>query len=79
MSTEDRGDPSADASRPVLRVVHGDPTPEELAALSAVVAAVSTPAPEPRAATARGRWADPFDQHARPWQPGPGGWRAAVR
>ena len=38
------GDVGGAPAQPVLRVVKGDPTPEELAALVAVVAAVGGPA-----------------------------------
>lgn len=58
-----------------LRVVRGDPSPEDLAALTALLAAAGgeTDAPEP---PMRGRWNDPARQHRRPLQPGPGAWRA---
>jgi len=62
-----------------LRIVRGEPTPEELAALTAIVTAAGeaeeTAAEPPR----RGRWNDPAETHRRPWQQGPGGWRAALR
>jgi hypothetical protein len=65
--------------RRALRIVRGEPTPEELAALTAVVAAAgsgaSTEPDEPR----RGRWSDPAAAHRRAWLPGPGAWRAAQR
>jgi hypothetical protein len=64
--------------RPALRIVHGAPTPEELAAITALVSAVAVGnSTEP--APLRGRWADPSVQHRRPWQAGPGAWRAAFR
>jgi len=63
-----------------LRVVRGEPTPEELAALTAVVSAAGSgsadAAPEP---PRRGRWSDPAGTHRQPWRHGPGGWRAALR
>lgn len=63
-----------------LRVVRGEPTPEELAALTAVVSAAGSGAddetPErPR----RGRWNEPAWTHRRTWLAGPGGWRSAIR
>jgi hypothetical protein len=62
-----------------LRIVRGEPTPEELAALTAIVAAAgSGEAAEPDAPR-RGRWNDPAAAHRRPWLPGPGAWRAAQR
>jgi hypothetical protein len=69
---------SADDERPVLRVVSGNPSPEELAALTAVVAASSGSAAR-AAAPQRGRWNDPAAQHRRMWLSGPGAWRAAGR
>ena len=62
-----------------LRIVHGEPTPEEVAVVTAVLSAAASAAPAGNPAPQRGRWADPFDQHRRPWQNGAGGWRAAVR
>jgi hypothetical protein len=62
-----------------LRIVRGEPTPEELAVLTAVVAAVaSAPAAEPRPRVRRGGWNDPAGMHRRPLLPGPNGWRAAA-
>jgi hypothetical protein len=66
--------------RPVLRVVSGSPTPEELAALTAVVTAAGSGggsnAPEP---AQRGRWNDPARTHRGAWLPGPGAWRSSLR
>ncbi|HZE50312.1 MAG TPA: acyl-CoA carboxylase subunit epsilon [Jatrophihabitantaceae bacterium] len=61
-----------------LRIVRGEPTPEELAALAAIVSAGGSDeaGAEP---PVRGRWNDPAATHRRPWQRGPGGWRAALR
>jgi hypothetical protein len=67
---------------PTLRVVRGDPTPEELAVMTAVVAAAAAASPNEPAAAAelrRGRWNDPAARHRRPWLPGPGAWRASAR
>ncbi|HYH24278.1 MAG TPA: acyl-CoA carboxylase subunit epsilon [Blastococcus sp.] len=63
---------------PLLRVVTGDPTPEELAALTVVVAALSQRRTR-RRPTPAGGWASYGDAHRRPLQPGHGGWRAAGR
>jgi hypothetical protein len=66
--------------RPLLRVVRGEPTAEELAAVVAVLAVRSRPAavagPEPPAA---GGWADRTAALRRPLAPGPGAWRVAGR
>ena len=59
--------------RPLLRVVKGDPTPEELAALVAVLASRggAAPAPEP----ARSAWSRPGHNLRRPLAIGPLAWR----
>ena len=65
-------------SQPLLRVVTGEPTAEELAALTVVVAALSQRRPR-RRPTPVGAWASRADAVRTPPQPGPGGWRAAGR
>ena len=67
---------SGTEERPVLRVVRGAPTAEELAALTVVVAALSQRS-ERRRPVPVGGWADPAHGHRRPLRSGPGGWRAA--
>ena len=65
-------------ARPLLRVVKGDPTPEELAALIAVVAARSgggAPAPE----TVRSAWSRPGFNLRRPLPVGLSAWRESGR
>jgi hypothetical protein len=75
--------PDATASEPLLRVVKGNPTPAEFAALVAVVSA------KQRAAAAageqqRGRrggepgWAAYWRRSRQPLRPGPGAWRASA-
>ena len=66
------------SEQPLLRVVRGEPTAEELAVLTAVVAALSTRR-EKRKVTPVGAWASYSDAHRRPFQPGRGAWRAAGR
>ncbi len=66
------------ATPPLLRVVKGDPTPEELAALVAVVAArqsarAATSTPKPRS-----EWGHPVRSHRRTLRVGPGQWRAST-
>jgi len=59
-----------------LRIVRGDATAEEVAALVAVLAARQEgPAPAPEPASA---WARPMPRAPLP-APGPGAWRAAAR
>jgi hypothetical protein len=68
------------ASGPVLRVVSGSPTPEELAVLTAVVTASGGAGADggTTAEPARGGWSDPARAHRRPLIPGPNGWRSAA-
>jgi hypothetical protein len=74
--------PTADddqpSGRPVFRVVRGDPTPEEIAALVAVLAARGgdDDAPgQPR--SVKNGWPDRSRLLRRPLSPGPGAWRAS--
>ncbi|RBY91731.1 acyl-CoA carboxylase subunit epsilon [Blastococcus sp. TBT05-19] len=67
-----------DAVRPLLRVVRGEPSAEELAALTVVVAALSQRRSRKRP-TPVGAWASYADGHRRAVQAGPGGWRSAGR
>ena len=64
--------------RPHLRVVRGEPTAEEIAALTVVVAAMSQRRARKRPA-AVGAWASYADGHRIAPMPGPGGWRASGR
>jgi Acyl-CoA carboxylase epsilon subunit len=66
-------------SDPILHVIHGSPTAEELALLTAVVAAASGGEPDERPAVRRGGWNDPGALHRRQLYVGPNGWRAAAR
>ena len=63
----------------LLRVVKGEPTAEELAALTVVVAALSQQRRERRRPTPVGAWGSYADAHRLPLRPGPGGWRASGR
>ncbi|MCW2700083.1 MAG: hypothetical protein JWQ45_1618 [Blastococcus sp.] len=65
-------------ARPLLHVVHGEPTAEELAALTVVVAALSQRRSR-RRPTPVGTWASYADAHRLPLRPGPSGWRASGR
>jgi hypothetical protein len=62
----------------LLRVVRGEPTAEELAALTVVVAALSQRR-ERRRPVPVGAWASYAAAHRRPLRPGFGGWLAAGR
>ena len=64
--------------RPLLRIVKGGPSAEELAALTVVVAALSQRRTGRRPVPI-GAWASYADTHRRPLRHGHGGWRAAGR
>jgi hypothetical protein len=66
------------SEQPLLRVVRGEPTAEELAILTVVVAAMSARR-EQRKETPVGAWASFADAHRRSFPAGPGGWRASGR
>jgi acyl-CoA carboxylase epsilon subunit len=59
-----------------LRVVHGKPDDDELAAMVAVVAALSaTMATDVPTMTSRSGWSDAVARVRAPLRPGPGAWR----
>ncbi len=66
----------APVDRPVLRVVHGDATPEEVAALVAVIASMSGGA-EPARPKPRSTWAHPARGVRTVHRHGEGAWRAS--
>ena len=66
----------AEQAAPLLRVVKGEPSAEELAALTVVVAALSQRR-EPRRPVPVGGWASYGRTHRTALVTGPGGWRAA--
>ncbi len=81
-ATAPEGPEEAPAGRPALRVVRGEPTADELAVVTAVIAAASRggdSGPGAEQVPPRNRWADPFDVHQRPWLHGVGGWRTSLR
>ncbi|WP_407937098.1 acyl-CoA carboxylase subunit epsilon [Kineosporia babensis] len=67
-----------DEGQPVLRVVRGDASAEEIAALLAVLASVGpiedAGSPDRRASSA---WVNRESLVRRPIAPGPGAWRAS--
>ncbi|RLV54734.1 acyl-CoA carboxylase subunit epsilon [Aeromicrobium phragmitis] len=68
-------------AKPVLRVVRGDLTEEELAALVAVVAArnaAAAHAADRRPARVRSEWGHPARQHRTPLRVGLGQWRRSA-
>jgi hypothetical protein len=69
---------SADAAgRPTLRVIRGDATEEEVAALVAVLAGMGA-APAPEAQARRSGWSDRRIGHRRGLTSGPGAWRLSA-
>jgi hypothetical protein len=62
---------------PVFSVVKGEPSAEELAALTVVLAALSQGRPARRRPALVGGWSSRAGVLRRPLQAGPGGWRAA--
>ena len=69
--------PDRPAREPTLRVVRGDATPEEIAALVAVL--LSRPGGDAvPSVPARSAWADRSRQLRRPLRPGPGAWRRSA-
>jgi hypothetical protein len=69
--------PAAD-SGPPLRLVRGDATPEEVAAVLAVLAAATGDADTEPAPRHTSRWASRERLVRRPATPGPGAWRASA-
>jgi len=64
--------------RAAFRVVRGDPSDEELAALTVVLAAVATAPPAAEVPPVRDRWSDPAARFRTPLHPGPGAWRTST-
>ena len=70
-------DPDRADRRPVLRVLRGNATPEEIAAVVAVLLSRSAAA-EPPPRPAPSAWADRSRLLRRPLSPGPGAWRRSA-
>lgn len=70
------------STRPHLKIVRGDATPEEVAALVTALAEVAVAAqatPQAKVAHERHNWRNPSHRIRRPLTHGPGAWRAATR
>jgi acyl-CoA carboxylase epsilon subunit len=69
-----------DSGRPVLRVVRGDATPEEIAAVVAVLLSrsASGPGAVPDPGAPPSGWAGRSRLLRRPLFPGPGAWRRSA-
>ena len=64
----------AAADRPVLRIIAGNPSPAEIAAVTVVLTVLSGGTPE-AAPAPTGGWSDLSLRLRRPLPPGPGAWR----
>jgi hypothetical protein len=74
-------DDSRPEGRPVLRVIRGDATPEEIAALVSVLMAHAAGSSEPASQSApprRSAWSDRSRQLRAPFRPAPGAWRRSA-
>ena len=80
-----QGAQSLEATEMPVRLIRGDASPEELAALVSILAAISDGAPDPtdRHSPSSGRpapspWGSPRRMIRMTHQHGPGGWRASA-
>ncbi len=66
-------------TNPILEITGGNPTAEELAAVTALLLTIArSRAAAPQPAHQVGGWADPALRLRRPLPPGPGAWRASA-
>ena len=72
---------ATEPQQPLLRIVKGDPTPEEVAALVSVVSAMAAGAAEASANQKRPRpeWSAPHRRLRGTHRHGAGAWRASAR
>jgi hypothetical protein len=77
-ATEDEATGTPEERRAAFQVVRGEPSDEELAALTVVLAAVAAPESAPEAPPARSRWSDPAVRFRTPLHPSPGAWRTST-
>lgn len=67
------------AAEPVLQITSGHPTPDELAAVTVLLLAITRSRTSgARPAQPVGGWADPALRLRRPLPLGPGAWRAST-
>ncbi|MBE7323417.1 acyl-CoA carboxylase subunit epsilon [Nocardioides sp. Y6] len=74
--TEQTGETPQAPAAPALRIITPDATPEEIAALVAVVSAMGGQAPAPK--RPRSQWSAPERSARRTLPHGLGGWRASA-
>lgn len=72
-------EPRPGGGRPPLRVISGDASPEEIAAIVAVLTAASGSGNGSGTAPARSRWADPAARLRPAHSHGIGAWRFSAR
>ena len=78
MSDTDGTRNTPEERRALFRVVRGDPTDAELAALTVVLAAAAATTQEAPEEPARSSWNDPEARLRRQLSPGPCAWRAST-
>lgn len=76
MSDQTTATPENQPQPPILRVVNADATPEEVAAIVAVLSSLGGAAPAPKRPVRA--WAAPHRQVRRTLPHGRGGWRAST-
>lgn len=65
-------------TRPVLRVIAGNPNPEELAAVTVVLTLIAGAGSEPTPDLRPSGWSSPEFRLRQSVSPGPGAWRAST-
>jgi hypothetical protein len=70
-------EPTPEERRALFRIVRGEPSDEEVAALTVVLAA-ALQAPASTRPRVVDRWSDPAARLRAPLHPGPGAWRASA-
>jgi len=71
-------EPTPEERRAAFRIVRGEPTDEEVAALTVVLAAAAASAVTTAPAAVRDRWSDPAARLRMPPRPGPGAWKTST-
>ena len=72
------GEPTPEERRAAFRIVRGEPTDEEVAALTVVLAAATASAAPTAPAAVRDRWSEPSARFRVPLHPGPGAWKTST-
>ena len=79
MSETGEAEERADETRPLLRVVRGSPTSDEVAALVAVVSALASAGGEPTRPRPRPEWSAHHRKVRGPHRHGGNAWRMSAR